>query len=47
MTISMFMYMVFQMMFALMVPLIITGAFAERMKFKAFLIFILLWPLLV
>jgi Amt family ammonium transporter len=37
----------FQMMFALMVPVIVTGAWAERMEFKAFLWFALLWPFLV
>jgi len=37
----------FQMMFALMVPVIITGAWAEKLTMKAFFIFIILWPLLV
>jgi Amt family ammonium transporter len=36
-------YMIFQMMFAVITPALITGAFAERMKFSAFLVFILLW----
>ena len=36
-------YMFFQMMFAVITPALIIGAFAERMKFSAFLIFILLW----
>jgi len=40
-------YAAYQMTFALMVPLIITGAWAERMKYKAFLLFIILWSLLV
>jgi Amt family ammonium transporter len=35
--------MVYQMMFAVITPALITGAFAERVKFGAFLIFILLW----
>ncbi len=33
----------FQMMFAIITPALITGAFAERIKFPAFLAFILLW----
>jgi Amt family ammonium transporter len=37
----------FQMMFALMVPVIVTGAWAERMEFKAFAWFTFLWPILV
>jgi ammonium transporter, Amt family len=40
-------YMAFQMMFAIITPALITGAFAERKKFKAFVIFTLLWTLLV
>lgn len=36
-------FMVFQMMFAVITPALITGAFAERMKFSGFLIFTLLW----
>jgi ammonium transporter, Amt family len=40
-------YMVFQMMFAVITPALITGAFAERKKFKAFVLFTLLWTLLV
>lgn len=36
-------FMVFQLMFAVITPALITGAFAERMKFSAFLVFILLW----
>jgi Amt family ammonium transporter len=36
-------FMVFQMMFAIITPALITGAFAERMKFSSFLIFTLLW----
>ena len=34
-------------MFALMVPVIVTGSWAEKMTFKAFLMFIVLWPILV
>jgi Amt family ammonium transporter len=36
-------YMIFQGMFAAITPALITGAFAERMKFKTFLVFGLLW----
>jgi Amt family ammonium transporter len=36
-------FMIFQMMFAVITPALITGAFAERMKFSSFLVFILLW----
>jgi ammonium transporter, Amt family len=36
-------FMVFQLMFAVITPALITGAFAERMKFGAFVVFILLW----
>src|SRR5947207_9091372 len=39
--------MVFQMMFAVITPALITGAFAERKRFKAFVIFTLLWATLV
>ncbi len=37
----------FQLMFAVLTPALITGAFAERMKFSAFLIFTFLWSSLV
>ena len=40
-------FMAFQMMFAIITPALITGAFAERMKFSAFLIFSLLWATIV
>jgi Amt family ammonium transporter len=36
-------FMLFQMMFAVITPALITGAFAERTKFKSFLLFTLLW----
>jgi Amt family ammonium transporter len=36
-------FMVYQMMFAVITPALITGAFAERVKFGAFFAFILLW----
>ena len=35
--------MIFQAMFAIITPALITGAFAERMKFSSFLVFTLLW----
>jgi Amt family ammonium transporter len=37
----------FQMMFAIITPALIIGAFAERKRFKAFVLFTLLWSLLV
>jgi Amt family ammonium transporter len=37
----------FQMMFAVITPLLITGAFAEKMKWSSFLIFIVLWSIFV
>ena len=40
-------YMAFQMMFAVITPALITGAFAERKRFKAFVLFSLLWTLIV
>lgn len=40
-------FMVFQLMFAAITPALITGAFAERMKFSALLLFAGLWSLLI
>src|SRR6185369_16843216 len=40
-------FMVFQLMFAIITPALITGTFAERMKFSAFLLFSLLWATLI
>ena len=40
-------YMVFQMMFAIITPALIAGAFAERMKFSGYLMLIALWSILV
>ncbi|OJY21680.1 MAG: ammonia channel protein [Myxococcales bacterium 68-20] len=37
----------FQMMFAVITPALISGAFAERMRFSAYVVFIVLWSLLV
>lgn len=40
-------FVAFQCMFAVITPALITGAFAERVKFHAFAIFILLWAVLI
>ena len=40
-------FMIFQMMFAIITPALIVGAFAERMKFAAFALFSILWTTLV
>src|SRR5580658_407781 len=40
-------YMIYQLMFAIITPALITGAFAERMKFSAMLLYLTLWSLLV
>ena len=40
-------FMIFQAMFAIITPALIIGAFAERMKFSAFLVFTLLWATFV
>jgi Amt family ammonium transporter len=40
-------FMIFQAMFAVITPALITGAFAERMSFKAFLLFTLIWATVV
>jgi Amt family ammonium transporter len=39
--------MVYQLMFAIITPALITGAFAERMKFSAMAVFMVLWSLIV
>ena len=46
-TIPHLLFMVYQMMFAVITPGLITGAFAERMKFSAYAIFTLLWATVV
>ncbi len=46
-TIPHLLFCAFQLMFAIITPALITGAFAERMKFSAFLIFTVLWATLV
>jgi Amt family ammonium transporter len=40
-------FMIFQCMFAIITPALITGAFAERMKFSAFMLFAILWATFV
>ena len=40
-------FFLFQVMFAIITPALITGAFADRVGFKAYLIFLVLWSLLV
>ncbi len=40
-------FMIYQAMFAVITPALITGAFAERMKFSAFLVFTIVWSTVV
>jgi Amt family ammonium transporter len=40
-------YMIYQLMFAIITPALISGAFAERMKFSAMLLFTVLWLFIV
>jgi Amt family ammonium transporter len=46
-TIPEFVFITFQMTFAIITPALIAGAFAERMKFSAMLLFMLLWSIIV
>lgn len=46
-TIPHLLFAIFQMMFAIITPALITGAIAERMKFSSLVIFIVLWSLIV
>ena len=46
-TIPHLLFMAYQMMFAVITPALISGAFAERMKFSAFIVFTLAWTTLV
>jgi len=46
-TIPVLLFVVYQMMFAIITPALITGAFANRITFKAYLIFLVAWQLLV
>mmetsp|Transcript_6945 Transcript_6945/g.19661 ORF Transcript_6945/g.19661 Transcript_6945/m.19661 type:complete len:451 (+) Transcript_6945:119-1471(+) len=43
-TISAPLYAMFQMTFAIMVPVIITGSWAEKLNFRAFVLFVTIWP---
>ncbi len=40
-------FMIYQAMFAVITPALITGAFAERMKFSAYMLFIIVWSTIV
>jgi Amt family ammonium transporter len=40
-------FMVYQLMFAIITPALITGAFAERMKFSAMVLFMILWSVVI
>ena len=42
-----FVFMAYQMMFAIITPALITGAFVNRITFKSYIIFLVLWQLLV
>jgi len=46
-TIPLLAFFVFQEMFAIITPALITGAFADRVSFKSYLIFLVLWSFLV
>ena len=46
-TIPALVFMAFQMMFAVITPALISGSFAERMRFPAFIAFTLLWATLI
>ncbi len=46
-TIPHMLFAAFQMMFAIITPALITGAFVERVRFKAFLVFSLIWATLI
>jgi ammonium transporter, Amt family len=45
--IPMYVFIAYQMMFAIITPALITGAFANRVRFPAYLIFLVLWLLVV
>ena len=46
-TIPLLLFVAYQMMFAIITPALITGAFANRITFKAYLIFLVAWQILV
>ncbi len=45
--ISMLTFMIYQLMFAIITPVLMTGAFADRMRFKGFIVFLTLWLIFV
>ena len=45
--IPLYVFIAYQMMFAIITPALITGAFSNRVRFSAYLIFLVLWLLLV
>jgi Amt family ammonium transporter len=47
MTVPHLVFMAYQMMFAIITPALISGAFAERLKFSAYVLFTLLWSTLI
>lgn len=46
-TIPHLLFVIFQMMFAIITPALITGAISERMKFTSLFVFVILWSLIV
>lgn len=46
-TIPHYVFMAFQLMFAIITPALITGAFAERFRFRTYLVFLVLWVTIV
>jgi ammonium transporter, Amt family len=46
-TIPLLVFIAYQMMFAIITPALITGAFANRIRFAAYIVFLVLWLLLV
>jgi len=46
-TIPHLLFVIFQMMFAVITAAVVSGSFAERMRFPAFILFLILWSLLV
>src|SRR4030095_5542350 len=46
-SIPIYVFIAYQMMFAIITPALITGAFANRVRFGAYVIFLILWLLLV
>jgi len=46
-TVPHYLFMAFQLMFAIITPALITGAFAERFKFSTYLVFLVVWVTVV